>query len=1043
MSKPIKLKMNQSKMPMNPFPGIRSFETNEQHLFFGREKQIGEILSVLTETHFLALIGYSGSGKSSLIRAGVIPAILNGKIEKKEDWAISFFSPGNRPITSLTLEYAKTYNKKANATGIKSMSFEKAGNIIRSNKNPLLKAYQKLTSGSWLIVIDQFEEIFRHYRKGSNSRSKDESQEFVNFFLDIINLKNIGIPVYIVLTMQSDFLDHCAEITGLTEAINKGYFVVPRMSASELHDAIVKPIEHSGGKISDTLVSRLAIELSDKPDQLPVMQHALMRAWDYWIENMIGEEPLDIRHYDAIGTISSALSIHAEEIYDGFRKEEQKRITEQLFKALTEPGIDKRGTLRPTPIQDLLKITGASKFDLFEVINEFRAPGRTFLIPPHNVDLSNETVIDISHESLIRVWMRLKEWREEETKSAEIYMRLSKSAELYQQGRAGLWTNPELEIAVKWKQKNKPNHYWAERYDLAFERAVEFLEYCKIESDFEIKNKEKKQKKELGRTKKIAVFLAFASIISILFLIISLNLRFQAEASEKNALEKETLAQVESVKAARQRKEAVAQKRIAEQQQFIAEQQKLITEEQRQFAILQQNIAIENEKRAKDSEGKAIEAQKEAKDAETVARISEQKARTSETSARESEQRAIESEKNSKRLRLISIARTMAIQSIEINKTGDVELPALLALQAYQFNKNNNGYENDPSIYNALSNIADLKPIFRDHKDAVRGIALSTDGSNLFSCSDDGTIRQWDLNSSNLFSTQLDINKTKNGFRCISLSNNGEFLVSGCTNGDIFFWDMTKENPEPVTINGHSKIVNKIIFDKSGKLFISISSDGTMKTWNTNSPETPFFTSQTNSKLISLALGENNKKLVCGDEKGIIRIYDLTNLTKGPVEFQTDKEPILALSLDKTNNKLAVGYSTGTIKLYSINDLSKKPNELIGHLSGINSICFSPDGNLLASCSYDKTIRIWNNNELEDQPIIINDSDSWVMDINFSVDGNKIFASGNDKTIRQWIIKPDVLAGKICKNIKRNFLLEEWNKYVGNDIEYTKTCPDL
>ena len=136
-------------------------------------------------------------------------------------------------------------------------------------------------------------------------------------------------------------------------------------------------------------------------------------------------------------------------------------------------------------------------------------------MPPHYVPIQPETVIDISHESIMRVWGRLREWVDEEMKSAELYLRLSKSAELYQQGKSGLWTNPELEIGVKWKQKNRPTPFWAQRYDPGFERAIDFLDYSKKESDFEIMKKESAQKRELSRSRKIVLFLSIASIISI------------------------------------------------------------------------------------------------------------------------------------------------------------------------------------------------------------------------------------------------------------------------------------------------------------------------------------------------------------------------------------------------------------------------------------------------------------------------------------------------------------------------------------------------
>ena len=1033
--------MAKVKAHINPFPGIRSFETEESHLFFGRESQIDNILSVLFEAHFLAIIGSSGSGKSSLIRAGVIPAILNTEFNNQKNWEITVFKPGDNPMLSFATEYAQTFNRGANTRGDSMIGSSQAEGNLRNDSEPIINAHQRLGSVPWLIVIDQFEEIFRYHKKINSETDKDEPFKFVNLFLDLIGEENFSAPIYVVLTMRSDFLDSCTEIPGLTEALNKGHFLIPRMTPQQLQDAIVKPIKAVGDQITGALVDRLIEDLGDHTDQLPVMQHALMRAWDYWNINRIGDQAIDILHYEAVGTITSALSLHAEEIFNLLKNEEQKNYTEKLFKALTDLGAEKRGTRRPTAFGDILMTIKAPENDLIEIIDQFRGPGRAFLMPPHNIPLRPETVIDISHESIMRVWERLKEWVDEETKSAELYLRLSKSAELYQQGRSGLWTNPELEIGVKWKQKNKPTSYWAERYDPGFERAIDFLDYSKKESDFEIKRKESRHKRELSRARKIAIFLSIASILSLMFLVISLNLKIKAEASEVIVVKKGIELKEESKKSEIQRKEAISQKRIAEQQQKIAEQQKLVTEEQRKYAIEQQEIALIQKQKADLQKQKAEEAKVIAENAKDEAEKQKQKAISQKLIADSEREKAEKSEKNALRLRLLAIARSMAIESSKMYKTIGTDLPALLALQAYHFNKNNNGPQNDPSIYSALSNIADKKLIFRGHQDAIRGISLTPDSSTLISCSDDGTVGVWDINDPGKPYRKLNSNFTNSGYRCIAVSPDGKFLVAGCVTGQMLLWDITGKNPIPVTINAHLKIVNKIVFDKSGKSCISISSDGTLKIWNISTPEVPTFTYSSDSKLLSLVLGNNGKTLICGDEKGTIRIFDFLSPGEKPIEFQTDGSAIRAIGLDQTNTILAVGNPKGIIRLYSLDNLGQKPIELIGHSSGINSIRFSPDGKTIASCSFDKTVRLWNFEDLKEQPVTIEDNDSWVMDLVFSSDGKKIYACSDDKTIRQWITSSDLLALQICEKVKRNLLPEEWKKYVGKDINYEKTCP--
>ena len=1031
--------MTQLKTHINPFPGIRSFETEENHLFFGRESQIGNIVSVLTVTHFLALIGSSGSGKSSLIRAGVIPAILKGEINKQTNWDITVFKPADNPINSFAAEYTETFNRKASAQGkalISSIQVEKA---LRNDPQPILNAHRDLGSDPWLIVIDQFEEIFRYQKKVNSETEKNEAVIFINLFLDLISKKDLVAPIYVILTMRSDFLDQCTEIPGLTEAINKGHFLIPRMTPQSLQDAIVKPIREFGDEISNELVDRLITDLGDKPDQLPVMQHALMRAYDYWQINKVGNQPLEMQHYEAIGTITSALSLHAEEIFNDLKKEEYKNDTERLFKALTDLGIDKRSTRRPTSFADILKITNSTENDLIEIIDQFRAPGRAFLMPPHHVAIQPETVIDISHESLMRVWGRLKDWVDEETKSAELYLRLSKSAELYQQGKTGLWTNPELEIAVKWKQKNKPNASWAERYDPGFERAIDFLDYSKKESDFEIKKKENSQKRELSRARRIVIILSVASIISILFLIISLDSKLKADASSKVVLEKGVELEKESKKAEIQRKEAVAQKRIAEQQQKIAEQQKLITEEQRQYAIAQQDSAIKSEIAAKSAKVLADSAAQRAKRSEIVARTAKILADTSARKAVKSADQAVKSEKNTQRLRLLAIARSMAIQSQRVANI-DPELAALLVGHAYNFNLANGGRKDDPDIFNALSNIADKKPVFLGHHDIVRGVALSNDGKLIYSGSDDGRLLVWSSGNSHDKPLSLNTNGlAKKGIRCIAVQNNS--VLAGTANGVVLFWAKAENGVLPQIIPAHNGMINKVNFISEHRMVI-VGSDGFFEIWNLNDLTKSVFFAQMGAAVKDIAVSGDGTKLACVDQNGVVKIFRVSQFNEIPVELKTNK-PVQSIALNSNGKMLLTGDVSGMINLWDLSDQNNSPLEFSDHRSAISSIKFSPDNKAFASSSYDNTIRIWNPEDPKQNPIVITDHDSWVMDVAFSSDGNRLISGSNDKTIRIFEINTDVLASKICGQVKRNLTEEEWITFVGRDIKYQKTCPQI
>src|SRR5206468_282893 len=179
----------------------------------------------------------------------------------------------------------------------------------------------------------------------------------------------------------------------------------------------------------------------------------LMRTWDKWVETAETGEPMDIRHYEMTGTMRHALSYHADEAFNELKNDEQKKLIEVVFKCLTLKAGENRGVRRPTSVKNLLQITGASFDALMQVLLPFRKTGRTFILPEEGKPVAETTMLDISHESLMRGWERLKNWAEEETESAEIYQRLCSGALLYKEGRAALWRDPELQVALDWKEK--------------------------------------------------------------------------------------------------------------------------------------------------------------------------------------------------------------------------------------------------------------------------------------------------------------------------------------------------------------------------------------------------------------------------------------------------------------------------------------------------------------------------------------------------------------------------------------------------------------
>ena len=235
------------------------------------------------------------------------------------------------------------------------------------------------------------------------------------------------LPIYVVLTMRSDFIGDCARYRGLPEAVTNALYLIPRMTRDQRRAAIVEPVRVGGGSIAPRLVVRLLNDVGDDPDQLPILQHALMRTWDYWQAHGGSERPIDIDDYLAIGGMADALSQHADEAYDGLPDDRHRAIAKRVFQALSEKGLDNREARRPTTVGKLAQLVDVPIADIIRVVEDFRAPGRSFPMPAQGV-LDRLSVIDISHESLIRGWRRMRQWVEEEAESAREYRRLAETS---------------------------------------------------------------------------------------------------------------------------------------------------------------------------------------------------------------------------------------------------------------------------------------------------------------------------------------------------------------------------------------------------------------------------------------------------------------------------------------------------------------------------------------------------------------------------------------------------------------------------------------
>ena len=1027
----------------NPYPGIRSFDVGESDLFFGREKQTTELFNILNRTHFISITGASGSGKSSLVKAGLIPKLTEGS----NNWSYLVFRPGNNPYGNFATELGNML-KDVGIREKKARNNKDLEKILRTGIDSFIEYFENYKfKNKILIYVDQFEEIFRFRQNEYNSEASEESEKFVNFLIDAAKQKSI--PIYVVLTLRSDFLSDCTDFARLPDMINDGHYLIPKMTYGEKVDAFKGPAKLAGAEITEELSLLIRSHIEDYDVSLPVLQHSLMRTWDYWLINSDSGQAVDIEHYNAIGSVTDALSVHAEQIFGLLPDLEKRKLTEKIFKALTHLGEDNRGTRRPTRLDEICEITDAHEEDVIAIINEFRAEGNSFLLPAIHVLLKSDTVIDISHESIMRIWKRLVEWVGEETESAQLYMRISKSAELYQEGKTGLLANPDLQIALKWQEENEPNDTWAVRYDPTFDRTMSYLEHSKKEYEKAVALKEEKHRRSLRRARFIAIFLGSASLISILFLIVALNLKFKAEASEKKAKEKEKMALVESKIAEEKRKEAISHKRIAQQQQQIAEQQKLIAEEQKLYAIVQQKEAYYQKQLALVAKNDAETARDIAKKLQNEAEILRDQAIEQKKIAENLKNRAEISEARTDTLRRLAIAKSIAVQAVKIYQNNQKaqnltkeqrELPLTLALQGYYFNKNYGGNPNDPDIYTALSVVSNSEIAIRGdntHSDAVRNIAVSNNGKLFASCSDDGTAKLFQFkDTENPTELKTDFQNIT-AIRTITFSNDDKKIIAGTYDGDILIWDVNNPTAKPTKLKGHNSVINKIIYSDKNDKFFSAGNDGNLKVWEMNNLSAgSSVIYKVNDRIVDISFSYFGNFIATLSESGVIKTLNTDNYSeKELIKCEEGKATSIIWNAD---NELIIGFASGKIEIRK----EGKLQEFFVHSSGITDLLFDRKNNRLMTSSYDGLVKIWDFRNFDIEPIIIENHDAWIYCLAITPDKTRLISAGKDKSIIISNINIELLKTLVRKETSTNMSQKNWLRYVGEGIEYNKELPE-
>jgi hypothetical protein len=378
-----------STQTITPYRGLAYFDVQHAGIFFGRGDVTDRLLEKLRHSRFVGILGASGSGKSSVARAGVLAALAQDMLPGSSRWPAVAFTPGSKPLENLA--YAICDAAGAPRDGIKVQeqieAFRRGNNLLHLALRGSDAKPERI-----VLLVDQFEEVF------AGSVSKEDRGAFIDNLVYAATTE--GGPGVVIITMRADRYGDCASHPDLGQVISASHELLGEMTPGQLREAIEKPALAAGSSVEPALVAELLREIAAKPGCLPLLQYLLRSMWD-----QSPGEPLSYSRFAELGGIAGALAQRAEEAYSKLEPPQQQSCR-SLFLSLVEPGPEGRFFRRSVPLERM-ELAGG-----MEVLGAL-ADARLITLTPSG-QVGSEILVQVVHETLFTAWPRLHAWLQQD-----------------------------------------------------------------------------------------------------------------------------------------------------------------------------------------------------------------------------------------------------------------------------------------------------------------------------------------------------------------------------------------------------------------------------------------------------------------------------------------------------------------------------------------------------------------------------------------------------------------------------------------------------
>ncbi|MCB0033386.1 MAG: hypothetical protein KDE51_05185 [Anaerolineales bacterium] len=1015
-----------------PYQGLIAFEEKDTEWFFGRDYLINDIVKRLYDSNFLAVVGASGSGKSSVIKAGVVAALkgnrplLDGLTPPNGKWQSFIITPTIRPLDKLAFTlFPNNYGKQV-----------EFNDQLAENEQSLLVELEKIIkhdeSQKYLIVVDQFEELF--------TQCKVESHR--TMFINNLMRASLHPNIKVIITLRADFYMPCLAYKKLKPLLENQQIIIEPMSRAELTEAILAPAAKGDWKFQAGLEKEMLDDVGLEPGALPLLSHALLETW-YRRHGRI----LTLSGYGESGGVSGAIAKTAENTYQSLSPQQQE-AARFIFLSLTELGQETQDTRRAVTINELVSRFGQR--DTLRNVLDLLAAQNVRLIIPTQAKGNQEETVEVAHEAIIRKWPRLREWLDDSRESLYIQRQVADAAID--------WENHSRDISLLYRgirlaqaqervtspeiQLNDLEREFLSASQAAIDQA-EQAEKARAEA-------EKAQAKELSRIQQQGIRrLRTGLIIVVIISIIAIGAAFRAysnglaaEANAEEAIMARSTAEANDALAQQNEAEAIAARSTAEASAEAESNARQTAEEALQtniYRLLASNAEDFVEDRLNIAILSGLEGLYVLDNGgfDTINNASEANVVKGNLAQAVFYSPHLSTLHHHNQISFIQTVSTnyQGNLSVSGDATGTIAIwdniekqPVKIYQQAYPFEVDLVEFNPNPNNHDQFASVGCINK--------ANNRCLNWEAY------------VWDVDEN----TQriLPSDHLINPVTALALSSDGRWLAVGDDEGIISMWDMNNDY-QVYIMEGHDAVINDLTFNFESSMMASASKDTTIILWDSNNtPQKSTLLAEpiinTENEILSVAfntsgrwLAFGGRDLISNDDIAVQELFPLNDTE--PLVFTIDKPNIGSVhTIEFTEeNKLVTGSISGrNIRLYQYEldveteqwiQLPDEVSLMEGHSSQVVDINLSQDGSILTSGSTDKAVGVWNV-ALEDKitPSYPLQFENEVRSIAISPDGST-FAAGDSTG--------DVYIGQLSNNDARTLLTSHSDGV--NDVIFDKS----